>query len=84
MDERVASELARRGDEFGLVDQAEAALDRARRALDRAERTRERIQKELDEATDAVQSARRDVKDGESAYAKAQAERDRLSKKANG
>lgn len=64
--------------------EAEAALDRARRALDRAERTRERIQKELDEAADAERTAQRDVASGESALAKAQAERTRLTKAASG
>lgn len=60
--------------------EAEASLDRARRALERAERTRERIETELAEATAAETSARREVRAGESAYAKATAERDRLQK----
>ena len=64
--------------------EAEATLDRARRALERAEKTRERIEKELDEAMAAEKAARKEVDSGESTYAKAQAERDRLAKKVSG
>lgn len=64
--------------------EAEASLDRARRALDRAERTRERIEQELAQAVDAEAQARKDVSKGESAYAKARAERDRLARNVRG
>jgi hypothetical protein len=61
--------------------EAEAALDRAKRALERAERTRERIEKELEEATAAEKAAAKELAASESAYAKAQAERERQRKK---
>jgi hypothetical protein len=61
--------------------EAEAALDRAKRALERAERTRERVEKEFEEASAAEKTARKELTASESAYAKAQAERDRLAKK---
>jgi hypothetical protein len=64
--------------------EAEASVDRARRTLERAERTRERIERELDEATIAEKGARKELSSSESAYAKAQAERDRLHKKTQG
>lgn len=63
--------------------EAEAAVDRAKRALERAERTRERVEKELDEAAAAERAAAREVAASESAYARAQAERDRLRKTIN-
>jgi hypothetical protein len=64
--------------------EAEASVDRARRTLERAERTRERIERELEEAAVAEKGARKELASSESAYAKAQAERDRLAKKAGG
>ena len=60
--------------------EAEASLDRARRTLDRAERTRERIEGELEEATVAEKSARKEVASSESALQKAKAETARLKK----
>jgi hypothetical protein len=64
--------------------EAEASVDRARRTLERAERTRERIERELEEANIAEKGARKELTSSESAYAKAQAERDRLHKKVQG
>lgn len=64
--------------------EAEASIDRARRTLERAERTRERIEGELDEAIIAEKGARKELASSESAYARAQAERDRLAVKARG
>lgn len=64
--------------------EAEAALDRARRALDRAERTRERIEKELHEASAVEKAAQKELTSAQSAYAKAQAERDKLRTKVGG
>lgn len=64
--------------------EAEASIDRAKRTLERAERTRERIERELDEATVAERAARKELSSSESAYARAQAERDRLAKKIGG
>ena len=64
--------------------EAEAAVDRAKRALERAEKTRERIQKELEEASAAEKAARKELTGSESAYTKAQAERDRLAKRVSG
>jgi hypothetical protein len=64
--------------------EAEASLVRARRTLERAERTRERIEGELDEANIAERGARKELASSESAYAKAQAERERLDKKVRG
>lgn len=61
--------------------EAEAAVERARRALERAERTRERIERELEEAAGVEKAARKDVQASESAYARAQADRQQLSKK---
>jgi hypothetical protein len=61
--------------------EAEAAIDRARRAVERAEKTRERIEKELDEASAAEKTARKELASSETAYEKAKSERDRLSKK---
>jgi hypothetical protein len=61
--------------------EAEAAVDRARRAVERAEKTRERIEKELEEAAAAESAARKELSASEAAYAKAQAERDRLARK---
>jgi valyl-tRNA synthetase len=60
--------------------EAEASLDRARRTLDRAERTRERIEGELEEATVAEKSARKEVASSESALQKARAESARLKR----
>jgi hypothetical protein len=60
--------------------EAAASLDRARRTLDRAERTRERIEGELEEATVAEKSARKEVASSESALQKARAESARLKK----
>jgi hypothetical protein len=64
--------------------EAEASLDRAKRSLERAERTRERIEKELDEATIAEKAALKEVSTSQSAYEKAKAERDRLTKRVRG
>ncbi|HYE86799.1 MAG TPA: hypothetical protein VEA16_10620 [Vicinamibacterales bacterium] len=61
--------------------EAEAALDRARRALERAERTRERVEKELADAAAAEKAAVKEASAAESAYEKAQAERDKLLRK---
>jgi hypothetical protein len=60
--------------------EAEASLDRAKRTLDRAERTRERIEGELEEATVAEKSARKEVASSESALQKARSESARLKK----
>jgi hypothetical protein len=64
--------------------EAEASLDRAKRAVDRAERTRERIERELDEAASVEKTARKELTAAESAYQKAQDERERLRHKAGG
>ena len=64
--------------------EAEASVERARRTLERAERTRERIERELEEAIVAEKGARKELSSSESAYAKAQTERDRLHKKTQG
>jgi hypothetical protein len=64
--------------------EAEASVDRAKRALERAEKTRERIEKELEEAAAVEKAARKDLSVTETAYEKAQAERDRLAKKISG
>ena len=64
--------------------EAEASIVRAKRTLERAERTRERIEGELEEATIAERGARKELASSESAYAKAQAERDRLATKIRG
>jgi hypothetical protein len=61
--------------------EAAAALDRAKRTLERAERTRERIESELEEASIAEKSARKELSTSESAYEKAKAESDRLRKR---
>jgi hypothetical protein len=64
--------------------EAEAAVDRAKRAVDRAGQTRERIERELDEAAAAERAAQKELTSAQSSYAKAQAERERLRKKAGG
>lgn len=64
--------------------EAQASLDRAKRTLERAERTRERIEGEFDAASIAERSARKDLASSEAAYAKVQAERDRLDKRIRG
>lgn len=64
--------------------EAEASVDRAKRTLDRAERTLERVEREFEEAAAAEKAARKELASSESAYAKAQAERNRLAKKAGG
>jgi hypothetical protein len=65
------------------VREGAASVERAQRALERAERTRERVEKELEEAAAAEKTAAKELSASESAYARAQAERDRLSKKIN-
>jgi hypothetical protein len=64
--------------------EAEASVDRAKRTLERAERTRERIEGELEEANIAERGARKELASSEAAYTRAQAERDRIAKKARG
>lgn len=74
--------MARERHRFAEAAEREAAasLDRARRTLDRAERTRERIEGELEEATVAEKSARKEVASSESALQKARTESARLKR----
>lgn len=80
-----AQELAMTKERLRFADaaerEAEAALERARRALERAERARERAEQELEEASAAEKAARKELTSSESAYARAQADRERLRKK---
>ena len=55
------------------------SAETARRALERAERTRERVQKELDAAAGAEQSARDEVASRATAYEEAVAAREQWS-----
>ena len=61
--------------------EAEASVDRAKRTLERAERTRQRIESELEHATGAEKTARKELSASEAAREKATAESDRLRKK---
>lgn len=61
--------------------EAEAALERTRRAVERAQRVRERVEGELAEASEAEKKLRKEETARESAYDKAVAERERLSRR---
>jgi hypothetical protein len=60
--------------------EAEAALERTRRAVERAQRVRERIAGELAEAAEAEKKLRKEETARQSAYDKAVADRERLTK----
>lgn len=60
--------------------EAEAALERTRRAVERAERVRQRIEGDLADAAEAEKKLRREETTRVSAYEKAVADRERLSK----
>ena len=60
--------------------EAEAALERTRRAVERAQRVRERIAGELADAAEAEKKLRKEETARESAYDKAVADRERLTR----
>ncbi len=63
--------------------EAEAALERTRRAVERAQRVRERIAGELADAAEAEKKLRKEETARESAYDKAVADRERLTKQSS-